>query len=72
MLIMQMIHGAPTRRFDLERSGTIRYDREEEVRASYDDVYNSAYIIDYVHVYQLADYVEEYPPNWHGQEGSVS
>ena len=45
---------------------------EEEVRASYDDVYNSAYIIDYVHVYQLADYVEEYPPNWHGQEGSVS
>ena len=37
-------------------------------REDFDENGISQFVVDYVHVYQLADYVEEYPPNYYGNE----
>ena len=37
---------------------------EDEVRADYEKGDFTAYIIDYIHVYQLAEYMDEFPPHF--------
>ena len=37
---------------------------EDEVRADYEKGDFTAYIIDYIHVYQLAEYIDEFPPHF--------